>query len=205
MNLNHSRATRQPNVHERHTAQVVERRPTPEPPTHSGDSIARPHINARNQEEIQPRAPTSSTAGVGPVTIRIPNVMEPTTESRPSVAHGDQAQEPTISSSAAQPSAPTAATLAVRISNIKESTTEDDLKTYFANQKLELSDDHSPILFAKTEDDSRRRTTVSFNSEETLKLALSLPRAQRKLDGLVLDFDSTFLGFTVFSEGTEVE
>ncbi|KLO10638.1 hypothetical protein SCHPADRAFT_509517 [Schizopora paradoxa] len=98
------------------------------------------------------------------------------------------------------------ATLTVNISGIADSTTDVKLKDYFSERELKLSDEHGPITFTKPDGSAdKKRTTITFNNEETFKRAISLGRAQRKLDGFVLEFDHKFLGFTTFSGGTEVD
>lgn len=91
-----------------------------------------------------------------------------------------------------------------RITSIETSATEEDLTNFLESKELSLSEDHSQIRFT-TSDERFKLTTVSFVDEKTLKRALSLPRIDRKLKKRTLNFDVGFDGFTVLSEGTEVE
>lgn len=195
-------STRSPNVNERRSANTVERRPTPEPATFIEDPIALqvPHAYEDHDRDLHDLAVT-----VPPAIVWKPNTKEPTVESIPDAAHSPKASNLTNIPSTTQTTLATSATLTLRISNIKDETTEDNFKTYFADRNLQLSDDHGPIIFIMEEGNGKKRTTASLNNGETFRRAISLTRAERKLDDSVLEFDSKFLGFTAFSEGTEVE
>ncbi len=91
-----------------------------------------------------------------------------------------------------------------RISNIDNSATETDLATYFQSKGLPLSPGHRNISFTNTEG-GYKLATVSFIDKEAFKRALALPFADRILNDRTLNIDDGFDGFTVLSEGTQVE
>lgn len=91
-----------------------------------------------------------------------------------------------------------------RISNIENSATEKDLATYFQSKGLSLSPGHHNISFTNT-DGGYKLATVSFIDRATFKRALALPYADRILNDRTLNIDDSFDGFTVLSEGTQVE
>lgn len=61
-----------------------------------------------------------------------------------------------------------------------------------------------PITLTSAQD-GHQIATVTFINNTTLNQALSLPLARRKLNGRSINIDDKFDGFTILSEGTEVE
>lgn len=92
---------------------------------------------------------------------------------------------------------------AARISNLSGKTREDVLTDFLELKGLHLAEDQ-PIALTSTQD-GRQVATVTFIDNATLNRALGLPLAQRKLDGRSIDIDDKFDGFTILSEGTDVE
>jgi len=91
-----------------------------------------------------------------------------------------------------------------RISNIDNSATETDLAIYLQSKGLSLSPGHRNISFANTEG-GYKLATVSFIDKGAFKRALALPFADRILNDRTLNIDDDFDGFTVLSEGTQVD
>ncbi|KAJ7875324.1 Alpha/Beta hydrolase protein [Mycena olivaceomarginata] len=112
----------------------------------------------------------------------------------------DQAfQKDTISPPLSSSSISTAA----RVSNINSATTKAVLLNFFQSKGLAVAlRQHTPLV---ADANGLRTLVISFADELMRKRALSLPSAERILDDRVLDFDDGFQGFTVLSEGTQVD
>ncbi|KLO06642.1 hypothetical protein SCHPADRAFT_837791 [Schizopora paradoxa] len=97
-------------------------------------------------------------------------------------------------------------TRTLRISNIAPTTTADALASYFRDKGLQLSTGNGKhgIYLVKAEDDNIH-ATVSFYSDLVCKRALALSYEDRKLDNRLLVLSSNFDGFTVLSEGSQVD
>ena len=90
-----------------------------------------------------------------------------------------------------------------RISNIESSTTRDDLANFIRSKGLDLSH-HQPLSLTPTHD-GYQIATVSFADHATFKRALDLPPADREMSNRYINFDDNFDGFTVLSDGNELE
>lgn len=90
-----------------------------------------------------------------------------------------------------------------RISNIDNTTKEGELIAFLVSQELALDLDQ-PLSLTSTPD-RHQVATVTFDNNAALKKALGLSRANRKLKDRYIIVDDEFDGFTVLSEGTQVE
>lgn len=90
-----------------------------------------------------------------------------------------------------------------RISSIKNGTKEEEFMKFLESKNL-LLDPYQPISLTSTPD-RHQVATVTFLDNATLKQALSLPPANRVLNRRKINIDDDFDGFTILSEGTEVE
>lgn len=90
-----------------------------------------------------------------------------------------------------------------RISNIESTTTENELIAFLESAQLPLDLDQ-PLSLTSTPE-RHQVATVTFRDNATLKQALGLPRASKKLKNRFINVDDEFDGFTVLSQGTQIE
>ncbi|KAJ3876592.1 Alpha/Beta hydrolase protein [Lentinula edodes] len=100
--------------------------------------------------------------------------------------------------------------MSARVSNISSATTKDALADFFLSKGMPITSrpEHISLITAVDSDGPSRQTytaVVSFADEPTLKKALSLTSSDRMLNNRILDFDDSFDGYTVLSEGTQVD
>nr|VWP02414.1 D-xylose-proton symporter [Ganoderma boninense] len=94
--------------------------------------------------------------------------------------------------------------ITARISNINSTTTREDLQSYLALKGLPVAPGQRGLAFTETEGGGQR-TTVSFADKTTFKRALALPMAERMLGDREIIIDDDFDGFTVLSEGIQID
>ncbi|KAF8824301.1 hypothetical protein HHX47_DHR8000394 [Lentinula edodes] len=100
--------------------------------------------------------------------------------------------------------------MSARVSNISSATTKDALADFFLSKGMPITSrpEHISLITAVDSDGPSSQTytaVVSFADEPTLKKALSLTSSDRMLNNRILDFDDSFDGYTVLSEGTQVD
>ena len=91
-----------------------------------------------------------------------------------------------------------------RISNINSTTTREDLEKHLASKGLLVAPGQRGRAFTEIEGGGKR-TTVSFADEKMFNRALTLPMGDRMLGDREMIIDDDFDGFTVLSEGRQVE
>ncbi|KAM5544196.1 hypothetical protein V8D89_001856 [Ganoderma adspersum] len=94
--------------------------------------------------------------------------------------------------------------ITARISNINSTTTREDLENHLASKGLLVAPGQRGRAFTETEGGGKR-TTVSFADKTTFKRALALPMADRMLGDREIIIDDDFDGFTVLSEGPQID
>ncbi|KAJ3849993.1 hypothetical protein EV368DRAFT_84995 [Lentinula lateritia] len=100
--------------------------------------------------------------------------------------------------------------MSARVSNISSATTKDALADFFLSKGMPITSrpEHISLITDVDSDGPSRQTftaVVSFADESTLKKALSLSSSDRMLNNRILYFDDSFDGYTVLSEGTQVD